>query len=52
MKVKAKKGRPPFLKNAKRVTYYLDGPSVKRARKIGQGNISAGIREALKKVKS
>ena len=41
-------GRPVEIKNGKRINIYLDAPSVDAAKRCGDGNISAGIRRALK----
>jgi hypothetical protein len=40
-------GRPRNLKGGKTVSMYLDDESLKRARSLGQGNVSEGIRIAL-----
>lgn len=40
-------GRPSEMKDGKRVNVYLDAESERRARELGRGNMSAGIREAL-----
>ena len=45
-----KKGRPP-VPGGRRVQAYLDPPTLKAARKLGGGNVSKGIRLALKKSK-
>lgn len=46
--VKPKRGAP-FLFSVKmrRVLVMLDPASIKRAKRIGNGNVSAGIRKAL-----
>lgn len=44
---KRRPGRPTTI-DAKRVCVTLDARSVERARAIGEGNVSKGIREALK----
>ena len=41
-------GRPPTITNVKRINVYLDEESLERAIAIGSGNISEGIRVALK----
>jgi hypothetical protein len=41
-------GRPAELEGGKRVQVYLDAESLARAARIGNGNVSAGIRKALK----
>ena len=40
-------GRPPKVIGAKRVTVYLDAESFDTAARLGDGNISEGIRKAL-----
>lgn len=40
-------GRPRNLKGGKTVSMYLDDESLERARSLGQGNVSEGIRAAL-----
>ena len=47
-KPKTKPGRPPSLSGGKRVNVYLDAASLKAADKLGGGNVSEGIRMALK----
>ena len=47
-KPKASQGRPPSLSGGKRVNVYLDAASLKTADKLGGGNVSEGIRMALK----
>ena len=44
---KAKPGRPAEMKGGQKVTMYLDAAAIRRARVIGEGNLSAGVREAL-----
>lgn len=41
------KGRPVSMRDGKRVNVYLDRKSLERAAKLGDGNVSAGIRRAL-----
>lgn len=36
------------LRDGKRVNVYLDSPSLKKAADLGGGNVSEGIREALR----
>ena len=43
-------GRPATLTGGKRVNVYLDDASIDAAAKLGDGNVSEGIRVALKKV--
>lgn len=43
-------GRRGFLEGGKRVNVYLDAESLETAEQIGRGNISDGIRRALKEV--
>lgn len=40
-------GRPPELEGGKRVNVYLDARSLARAARLGDGNVSEGIRLAL-----
>ena len=40
-------GRPSLIKNAKRFNLYLDVQSLEIAAKLGNGNVSEGIRKAL-----
>jgi hypothetical protein len=42
-------GRPSSLQNGKRVNVYLDAISLDAAAKLGNGNVSEGIRLALQK---
>lgn len=44
-------GRPPTLKAGKRVLVYLDSETHAKAKAIGKGNASRGIREAVKQAK-
>ena len=44
-------GRPEEMDGGKRVNVYLDAASLERARDIGNGNISVGIRIALAQAK-
>lgn len=41
-------GRPPKMRDGKRVNLYLDEKTLKRAEELGNGNVSAGIRVALR----
>lgn len=43
-------GRPVEMPEGRAVNVYLDTVSLAKARKLGDGKISAGIREALKRV--
>ena len=43
-------GRPATMAGGKRVNVYLDDASLDAAAKLGDGNVSEGIRVALKKV--
>ena len=43
-------GRPTELEGGSRRNVYLDAVSIARARKLGKGNISEGIRIALSRV--
>lgn len=45
--MKTRKGRPPALKHAVRVTLTLDRATVSQARALGEGNLSAGVRKAV-----
>jgi hypothetical protein len=52
--MKAKKPTPKNalkLKDGRKVTFYLDAQSVEKARSIGYGNVSEGIRRALSQCK-
>lgn len=40
-------GRPPEMEGGKRVNVYLDATSLARAARLGDGNVSEGIRRAL-----
>ena len=42
-----KRGRPPTLTDGKRVTLTLDQATIDRARELGAGNLSLGVRRAL-----
>lgn len=41
-------GRPAQMKKGRGVQVYLDAPSVKYAWQLGEGNVSEGIRRALR----
>jgi hypothetical protein len=41
------RGRPASMVNGKRVNVYLDAASLERAAKLGDGNVSEGIRRSL-----
>jgi hypothetical protein len=41
-------GRPAVLSGGRRVEVWLDAESVEIAQALGNGNLSAGLREALK----
>lgn len=41
-------GRPKYLNNGRKIQVYLDEESLTFATKLGMGNISAGVRAALK----
>jgi hypothetical protein len=43
-----KAGRPPEMSGGKKVNTYLDAESIAIATRLGNGNVSAGIRKALK----
>jgi hypothetical protein len=43
-------GRPTEMKGGARRNVYLDAVSIARARKLGKGNISEGIRIALNRI--
>lgn len=45
---KAPQGRPTALTGGRRVNTYLDGSSIEEAARLGKGNVSEGIRLALK----
>lgn len=45
-----KAGRPSEMAGGRRVNVYLDAESLDRAAKLGDGNVSEGIRIALKRV--
>lgn len=45
-------GRPAVLEGGRKVTLYIDAPSLDAAREIGAGNVSAGIRKALELAKA
>lgn len=40
-------GRPAEMEGGKRVNLYLDAASLERAAKLGEGNVSEGVRRAL-----
>jgi hypothetical protein len=44
-------GRPETLDGGKRVNVYLDSASLAKAAELGSGNVSEGIRIALKKLR-
>lgn len=41
------RGRPALMANGKRVNVYLDAASLEKAARLGDGNVSEGIRRAL-----
>lgn len=41
-------GRPKYLNNGRKIQVYLDEESLASATRIGGGNISAGVRAAIK----
>jgi hypothetical protein len=45
-------GRPAQLLGSRRVNIYLDAESVQAAQLIGEGNVSEGVRLALKMAKA
>lgn len=45
-------GRPAKLVGAKYINIYMDEASVEAAKLIGEGNVSEGVRLALKMVKA
>jgi hypothetical protein len=47
---KKPKGFQKKMDEGKRINVYLDPATLEAARKIGNGNVSEGIREAIKKV--
>lgn len=49
MNTKRKAGRPPTLEGAQRVQVMLDQPTIDKGKRIGAGNLSLGIRRAVKK---
>lgn len=51
MKDQRQRGRPKTLEDSLRFTVSLDDETVKKAEKIGEGIISAGIRIAVAKYK-
>lgn len=44
-----KTGRPPEMEGGKRVNVYLDAESLEIASNLGNGNVSDGIRRALRR---
>ena len=42
-------GRPAEMLDGRRINVYLDSESIEAAKRIGNGNISAGIRAAIRK---
>ena len=42
-------GRPAVMSGGKKVNTYLDAESIEIATRLGNGNVSEGIRKALKK---
>lgn len=41
-------GRPAEIEGARRVNVMLDGATIEAAKKLGAGNLSAGIRKAVR----
>lgn len=41
-------GRPTEIENGRYINVYLDKTSAENAKKIGMGNISLGVRKAIK----
>lgn len=48
-KTKTLKGRPKIVRDGKNVNVYLGEKEIETAKRLGNGNVSAGVREALKK---
>ena len=48
--VAPKRGKPSQMKAGKRYNVYLDHYSITKAKRIGKGNVSEGIRKALKQM--
>ena len=44
---KPRLGQPPKMAGGRRVNVYLGTEALEQARKIGQGNVSEGLRKAL-----
>lgn len=42
-----RRGRPPFLVRARRMVIMLEENAIAKARELGAGNVSRGIRRAL-----
>lgn len=49
---KREPGRPEAMTEGRRVQVYLDAKTIEEARKLGDGNLSNGIRRALEQVAS
>jgi hypothetical protein len=49
---KKRVGRPLELKDAVRKQVYMDDSSISTALKIGKGNLSEGVREALRRARA
>ena len=49
MPPKRKPGRPKVLKDGSRVNVFLDRATIDKAKRIGQGELSAGLRQAVAK---
>ena len=47
-----KRGRPFSLTDGKRVTLTLDAATIAKAKALGAGNVSRGVREAVLQVSS
>lgn len=45
---KETRGRPSIMKGGQRVNVYLNDRSLEIAKRLGNGNVSAGVRLALK----
>lgn len=46
-KAKRAPGRPVEMKDGKRVNVYLDAATLEEAQKLGDGNVSDGLRRAV-----
>lgn len=48
---KRKPGRPPKMRDGRRINLYLPQAVIDRLEKIGEGNVSLGVQRAVEKLR-